>query len=215
MTQTICRMYASPETARAAAEELQEFRQLTGAIHVVHPTSSPDATIDETRDRIAKCNVLRKDAQVLARGVLDGNSLVVVHAPLFSAELVEECLDQHQPTPGALPTRPERERFLWDEAAPLSSAFRLPTISSDPAPFSSFWNLPVLKAANTATKAGMETIRFFSQRPDLFSGLFGLRMSSKSSTPFSNFFGLPLVSNRAAPFSAFFKLPTLIARKDQ
>lgn len=83
MTQTICRMYASPETARAAAEELQEFRQLTGAIHVVHPTSSPDATIDETRDRIAKCNVLRKDAQVLARGVLDGNSLVVVHAPVF------------------------------------------------------------------------------------------------------------------------------------
>lgn len=83
MTQTICRMYASPETARAAAEELQEFRQLTGAIHVVHPTSSPDATIDETRDRIAKCNVLRKDAQVLARGVLDGNSLVVVHAPCF------------------------------------------------------------------------------------------------------------------------------------
>lgn len=214
MTQTICRMYASPETARAAAAELEEFRQLTGAIQVVHP-SAAGGTIDEVRDRIMKCNILRKDAQVLARGVLDGNSLVVVHAPLFSAELVEESLDQHQPTPGVLPTRPEPVRVLWDEAAPLSSAFRLPTLSSNSTPFSSFWNLPVLKASDVAKKAGMETIRFFSNRPDLFSGLFGFRMQAKSSTPFSNFFGLPSISSKAAPFSAFFKLPTLIVPKDQ
>jgi hypothetical protein len=213
MTQTICRMYSSPETARAAAEELLEFRQLTDAIRVIEPPASEDVSLDAITKSIANCNVPRKEALVYAPRVQEGASLVVVQAPLFSAELVETCLDEHQPIPSGI-VRPDPVRFLWDEAAPFSSALRLPTQYANPTPFSTFWNLPVLRKYVAAEREGMETIRFFSSRPGLFSGLFGWRMLLDKATPFSDFFGLPMVSRAVAPFSAALKLPTLILKRD-
>jgi hypothetical protein len=209
MTHTICRIYSSPETARAAAEELLEFRQLAGAVHIVDAPDDPYGPIDDVVKNIMRHNVPREHAKVYAQGIQYGGALVATNAPLFSAELVAQCLDQYQPIPTGLKD-PEPDRFYWDEAAPFSSALRLPLKYDDPTPFSNFWNLPVLKEDTTAQSEGLETIRFFSRKPGLFSGLFGWQLLSKSgSHPFSNFFGLPIFARGAAPFSKILNLPVI------
>ena len=118
MTQNIYRMYGSAELARSAVAELLELRQLNGAVHVVE-APSPTSTPDEIAEAIMKRLTLRKDAKILADGVSRGGALVIVHAPMFAAGLVEEHLDQFQPIDSGLRT-PEPDRFYWDEAAPLS-----------------------------------------------------------------------------------------------
>ena len=210
MTQTICRMYSSPATAAEAAETLLRHRSLAEGVRVVSPPQNYVA-IDAIIQAIQNCGIIRTHAKIYAERVYDGCALLVCHAPLGTAYAVISCLDKYQPIDSGVPDA-TFEGFIWDEAAPFSSAFRMATKWDNATPFSTFWNLPVLAKVRNENSDLLKTIRFFSDRPAMLSGMFGVPVLTRASNVFSDFFGAPLSSNEPAPLSKLLKIPTRLNR---
>jgi hypothetical protein len=208
MTQTVCRMYASSQTSAAAAETLQRHRALADRVRVVNPPQQY-VSVDAIAQAIMNCDVHKSHAKIYAERVYEGSSLIVVHAPLGTASAVISYLDEFQPIDSGVPDA-TIERFVWDEAAPLSSALRLAVKLDDSTPFSNFWNLPVLTKERLDESELLKTIRFYSDRPDLLSGVFGVPTITNSPAMLSSLFGVPTHSGDGSPLSNLLKLPTRI-----
>ncbi len=150
MTQTITRMYATPQVAAAAADALRAagFDQHQ-AILITHAgghergSNRPETTLDSLTAEIMAARVLKAHARIYAVGVSRGGSLVVTHAMFGRGALATHIMDTFDPVDAGVAEPADRPR-PWDEATPLSSALRLGVLSDQPTPFSAFWNLPVL-----------------------------------------------------------------------
>ena len=70
MSHEISRMYASPDTARKAADELKE--EGFGDVFVVTPPASGDTPASAIAAQIAQGRVLLADARIYAKGVAAG-----------------------------------------------------------------------------------------------------------------------------------------------
>ncbi len=150
MTETISRMYATPQTATDAADALKAagFREQNVAVVTYaggHQRDSnlPDTGVDGITRTIMAGRVLKAHARIYAEGVARGGSLVTVHADFGRARLAIRILERFEPIESGVPDPhdPPRPR---DEATPLSCALNLTVLSDRPAPFSAFWNVPVL-----------------------------------------------------------------------
>lgn len=214
MTQTICRMYPSAEIAASAADAVKRTGFPESLIHVVAPAGAASLPTEEVVAAVTKCGISKSKAQVFAQGLARGEGLVIAHAPFTSAEAAIAEMAKYQPISSGIPEPEPNPPKPWDEAAPFSSAFQLPTHASDPAPFSRFWNLPLLIKSKAGDPEHLEMISFFSRKPGLFSGMWRWPLLSSSATPVSNFFGLSALSSNPTPFSSWFKLPVLTRKRD-
>ena len=190
MSQTINRLYATPEQAAKALAALKD--EDYSDLHIVSGASFTGASIDSIVAAIIKGNVLKSDARILAKGISAGGSLVTVHPPFGSAYKATQILKQFDPIDSGL-TEPEDNSIMaWDESSPMSCILQLPVLLDDATPFSKFWNVPPLGG---------------SAAP--LSSLFGIGLISRAAAPLSALIGLPLLSKDAAPLSSLLNLPTL------
>jgi hypothetical protein len=208
MSQTINRMYDSPERANLAAEALRTNRfDRFDEVHVVGRHSEDaagaadgEASVDAIVAALMKAYVLKAHAKVFAEGIRRGGTLVTVHAHFGTAAAAMGILDRHGPIDSGLPdaTYP---MMPWDEAAPCSSLLHAPVLLPDSATFSRFWNVPALlkKGATTFSALGIpETTR--SSVP--FTGTFGMQMISNKPTILSSMLGMPVLSKPPAARAA-------------
>jgi hypothetical protein len=188
MTQTIHRLYASHDTAVAAADALRASRTDTfDDIHVF----AGGRSADELVDAMTRAFVLRAHARTLANEVQRGATLVTVHAPFGSAIAAIHTLERFRPIGAGVPEFTDPADG-WDEAAPLSSALRLPVLSRSKGPYHGFGGLPLLTAGQGTTSEAL-----------------GLPPLSRSRGPYTGLAGLPLLSDRATPLSSMLGLPVL------
>jgi hypothetical protein len=196
MSQTINRMYASAQQANAAADALRNYRfRRYDEIHVVTRFAGADDANPRSEDDIVatlmKAYVLKYHARVFARKIAQGSAMVTVHAPFGTAADATNVLDGFDPIDSGVVE--SRDTLTpWDDAAPCSSAFMLPTLLPDSATFSKYWNVPPL------TKRAATT----------FSAL-GLPETTNSSGPYSATLPMPLLSGKGTFLSSMLGLPVL------
>lgn len=207
MTQTISRMYEYPEQAAQAKAALN--RAYYPHVYLVSAADMASAPFDDVVAAIAKGNVLIADARIYAGRIVDGGSLVTVHAQFGSAVDAMRILDRFEPIDSGIPETESHAR-MWDEAAPLSSLLQLPVLINEGAPYSTFWNLPPLTAPSFSLSRlfGLPLLKNFGSR----STSFGLPLL-KNFGPRSTSFGIPLLSDQPAPLSSLLGLPTLTKPK--
>ncbi|MCU0760867.1 MAG: hypothetical protein MUF07_16950 [Steroidobacteraceae bacterium] len=192
----IVRLYATSQAAKAAVANLKRWGFEDELINVVDASSSPPANApasaassDPVLSAILCGFVLKAHAEVYAREVRAGRTLVSLRAPFGVGGIAEELLDEAGPVPSAVKT--SEVLPTWDDAAPFSSALGLPTTVRATAPFSTFWVLPTL------TRRG-RTLGSALGFPEISSSRF--------------IFGSPSLSRSAAPLSSMLKLPLLSGR---
>ena len=192
MSHEITRMFASADTARAAAAELAE--EGFNDVHVVTPPSKEDAPVSAIAAQIAQGRVLLADAKIYAEGVARGGSLVTVHAPFGTGMLATSILEQHGPIASGMPEAPAPK--IWDEAAPFSSAMHMPLLSDDPTPMSRYMGIRPLSVSGRS-----------------FSSTIGMPLLSDNPMPLSSLLGMTRLSDKAAPLSSLLGLPLLTRSK--
>jgi hypothetical protein len=211
MTQTISRLYGNHGSAMAAVEELEASGFGKDAVHLV--TLAPGDAEDGVLAAIVAGGVPTAHAPVYADGVRRGDTLVSVQAPFGFANTATDILDKHGPTPTDLPDH-GYELPPRDPAAPLSSAWGWPVLSSDPTPLSSFLGWPTLSTrrslprpdaalavddpAPLSKKVGMQVL---SDEPAPLSRRFGWRLLSDTPWPLSTRMGWSLLSKSPTPLS--------------
>jgi hypothetical protein len=228
MTQTISRLYSSPDSATAAVAQLRSGGFADDAINVVAPVShqptyaepveTADAMPVETPDdgiaaSIIAGGVPAAHAPTYAEGVRRGETLVSVRAPFGFANKATAILTGFDPVETDLPDD-GYEMPPRDPAAPLSSAWGWPVLSNNPTPLSSFLRLPTLclrrsppkpdhamvdDPAPFSKRIGMEVL---SDKPAILSGRFGWRLLWDNPTPLSTRLGWRTLSPDQNPLSA-------------
>ena len=191
MAKLIARMFANAGDADAAVSELKSHGFVDGEMIIANPPNDGKNSLDGIVATMVGGYILRSLAAIYADGVAKGGHFVAVHAPFGGAKKATTILDSHNPIHSGV-AEPVFPRPVWDEAAPLSSAFQLPALSSNPTPLSSFFSMNVLGGAG-----------------DWLSSLFGARTVAKGAAPLSSSIGLPILSKNPAPLSRLFRLPTL------
>ncbi len=214
MTQTIDRMFSSAAVATDAVKKLTSLGFRIHDIHLVTPAAaeqgdSAEGKLEAVMAAIMKGMVPKAMARLYAKGVMEGGSLVTVHAPFGFAQLAIDTLDEFSPIPSGY-VEPSDPPPAWNEATPLSSALLMPVLSSDPTPFETFFGLPTLTSSATSFSKWLG-LPLLSGAAAPLSRLFGLPTRVAKAAPFSSLFGLPTLSSNPAPFSSMFKLPLLKA----
>jgi hypothetical protein len=136
MSDPIVRLYASLDHAKAAVARLTTWGYSEDAITVVTPASRPPANApassasqDPVLSTIMARYVLRAHAEVYAAKVHAGNTLVIVEPFFGSGMIAVSLLDESgQSIDTGVVVEPKDPLPMWDDAAPLSSALRLPTL---------------------------------------------------------------------------------------
>ena len=181
MIHAIVRLFESAARADEGIKRLKTWGFEDAVISKVGSAGSEEATAAA----IAAASVLKSHARVYAQGVARGGTLVVVRAPFGTSVIAGQLLDAAGTIDaGTVPGEPRGPS--WEDAAPLSSAFRWPVISKRGDNFLS----PVL-----LTKGGQTTCSSLGL-PELSSGeptTGGDSLISRNPTPLSSLLKLPLV----------------------
>jgi len=188
MAQIISRLFSSSTNAAAAVKDVQDYRFGDNEVFTIEGAAG--ASVEDLTAQIAQAGVAKADAAAYADKVKGGATLVVVHAPFGSARKATVLLDRHQPLPSPVAAAPVGPAYRYDKAAPLSSIYQWPTLSSNPAPLSSFWNLPLLTDYSASRAAGRSEL-------------------SDDAAPLSNWFKISTLSDNATPLSNWLKFPIL------
>jgi hypothetical protein len=213
MSGIIIRIYESVAQGAKAAQQLRD----EGFEHVFEfkgTSGKSAAAVAERKGLVAslmEVQVWKSHAESYAERLSKGGALVVVHAPFGSALLATEILDMHEPVAVGLNEGKVAPDFVWDDAAPLSSALMLPVLTTLKLPaetlsgvpsltkgsaFLSEWlGMPLLKqgAAHKNSSMGFSLL---SRSATPLSSLFGMRTLSQNSTPLSSLFGMKVLSRR-------------------
>lgn len=200
MIEPTVRMYASEETARAAAADLVAAGLPVSKVFVVTPGAggSDDGT-DSIAAAIMAGHVLRSHARVYADGIRAGRSLVIARAPFGFGQIAINLMESHGPVDSGL-VLPAEPAPTWDEAAPLSSALQFPPLlRKRPAPLSDLLGLPALLPA--ATDRSSRMLPALTAAGWSLSSVLGFGLLSRAAAPLSSLLGLRLLSGTAAPLS--------------
>lgn len=207
MTQTIVRLYATVTDADAAVEDLRAHGFTPEEVFVVQPPmtsgaspSDHQALTDEIVDRIAQGYILKGHAVEYAKKVAEGCVLVAAYAPFGSEFKATVLLDRHKPVESGVPAK-AGPHAKYDEATPLSSALRLPVLSSSPTPFGAVSGLPSVLRPDGAVLSAWLRYSMVFKSPALLSKLFGLPVLTAKGAPTSSVLGLPALTAKGAPTS--------------
>ena len=181
MLHPIVRMYSSGQAAAAAVAALKDWGFTDDMISVVGPGhyASDDAVVSA----LAAAYVVRSQARHYADSVRQGQTAVVVRAEFGKGEAAQYHLNSAGPV-----SREDafREPYIdaWDDAAPFSSALRLPT----KAEFRPFGGLPAItkRGSTLCSKLGI---------PELTS----------SSKPTTEAMGMPMLLKSGPALRSLFK----------
>jgi len=179
-------MYASAQQATDAAAQLKLHGFTDDQINVV-TAANASSDAGAIAVQIMKGYVLKARAQVYAEGVRRGAALVSVLAPFGTGGQATQILDDFGPTDSGVAEVVDSAR-LWDDAAPISSALRIPALVKGDPTFSGFWSMPVLskKGRTLCSLLGLPEVS------DSGKTTFGSLLTS-SATTFSSKLGLPLL----------------------
>jgi hypothetical protein len=179
----IVRLFDSAARAQEGIQRLKTWGFDDEVVSVVAPTGGSEEAITKA---IAGAHVLTSHARVYAKGVARGGTLVVVRAPFGMSVIAGQLLDSAGTIDaGQVPGEPRGA--TWDDAAPLSSAFRLPLLSRR----GSYYMSPVLATSGSTTCSA-----------------FGIPELQESGKPTTGDEGL--ISRNPTPLSSLLKLPTLL-----
>lgn len=191
MSNEITRMFASHADAKSAAADLAEAG--FDDVHIVAPPAG-DVPLSAIAAQIAQGRVLLADARIYAKGVAAGGTLLTVHAPFGSGMEATSIMEAYNTIPSGMPeAAPGR---MWDEATPLSSAFALDVLLSDPTPASRVIGVAPLASSDCS-----------------FSGSIGMPLLSSNPAPLSSLVGMSTLSRNATPLSSLIGFPTLTRSK--
>lgn len=177
MIYPIVRLFGTAQQAADASKKLATEGFTDDLITVVGPQSA--ASTDGLAAAIAAAFVLKSEASAYAPAVAKGQYLVIVRAPFSAGGKAEKILDKFAPLPAPVAQVADRA-LLWDEAAPISSALRIPVLSTGL--FSTFWTLPVL----TSWEARLPF-------PELTKSTSNTKLS-RNPTPLSSLLHIPLLT---------------------
>jgi hypothetical protein len=198
-------MYETEQQARSAVQKLKDDGFPEDQLFLVTPQSG--GTAEAIAAAIMAGFVLRSHAKIYAEGIQRGRSLVVVRASFGHSQDAIDILESFGPVDSGL-RLPREPAVAWDEAAPISSAFRIPVLlRNSPAPVSRMFGMPPLSRGRTTWLAAM-----FGELGNphfAFSSLFGLGLLSRNAAPLSSLFGMKTVSASAGPWQTSFGLPLL------
>ena len=198
MSQTINRLYDSPERAQKAAHELKTNRFIQfDEVHVVSPADGvvaggTGATLDGVVNALMKAYVLKAHAKVFAPAILRGGAMVTVHAAFGAATTAIEILDKYRPIASGVPDFSD-PLVPWDDATPVSNVLGLPVLLNHDDSFSKFWSVPALSKHGRTTCSVM-----------------GLPEISKANGAYVGMMGMPLISHKATFLSSMLGLPVLM-----
>ena len=233
----IVRIFATPQQARDAARALAENGFSDDAIYLLTSAEegAPDAADARSAalvagyalggyPRVFTAEHVKESAKALA----EGRSLVGVRTGFGQGQAAMDILDGFDPVDTHL-VMPESEsaKLDWDDAAPLSSALGIPTISRNaPAPLSEFLGLPPLSkglsflsrwfpplSRPTFSLSSMFGMPLLSKNPAPLSSVTGMKTLSGEKGYGTHSFGLPLLSRNPAPLSSMIGMKTLTRRR--
>lgn len=194
MPQIISQMYAAPDQAKMAFDELKaKGYQNVFLFDTPRAVDGQGTGLSraETIEAIAKAYVIKSHAAVYADKLATAGGLVIVHAPFGTAKLATALLKSHDPIDSGVPD-PEFPSYAWDPATPFSSAFQLPVLSKTARPFEAVCGVPSLLHKVTY----LSVFPLLTSRRTPFSSAFGLPTLTSSSTPFSSLLGMaPLMKS--------------------
>ncbi len=224
MTIPIVRMYETEQKARDAVGKLREEGFIPDTIHLITPVSKGEAdTIEPVSIAIRAGFLPEPHAAVYAEGIQQGRSLVSIFAPFGHGQLATQILDGCSPVDTGL-EGPQGRSIAWEEGAPLSSAFMLPTLwRNKPAPFSTVFGLEMLSSGRSFQSprykelANSDFALFgrsrLSPNPTPLSSLFHLKtISVKGGPSWTKSFGYSLLSQNPAPLSSKLGMHLLAAK---
>jgi hypothetical protein len=192
MAETISRLYGKASDADAAAAKLRAHNFAEGEVIVVHPPAS-GGSVASLAATIAQGGVLKALAAIYAKGVAAGGSIVTVHAPFSAGYRATKILDAHNPIDSGAPSTPST-LMKWDDAAPLSSALQISTISRDAAPASNIFGMPLLTngRASLSEAIGWPEV---TNNPGWLSSKLGLQLLIDNPAWLSSNLGIPTLKS--------------------
>lgn len=208
----ILRLFNAPEDAKAAAEELTQFRHGRAAIRMF-AQGADEASVEA----LTKLGLPGDQAQRFVQGVEGGGAVLSVDPPFGVGRQVMDILDKPRPGDTAVeqavetrePTYDDEVSFgSHDNAAPFSAAMGWRTLSKDPAPFSRWLGLPTLLNKGT-TKASTFGVPLLSDEAAPLSAKLGLPVLSSDPAPLSSSLGWRVLLDDPAPLSRLLGLRVL------
>jgi hypothetical protein len=176
-------MFHSPDDASRAVSELMEAGFDDAFIHVIAHKASAAELVAQ--------GILPLHAKAYAEDLANGGTLLLVAAPLGSAGIATGILESISPGNSGEPMV-HYQGWTWDDSTPISSALRMPTLTKDPTPLSSFFGWPLLSHVGPKER------------------WFGLPLLWKDGFAMPLWFGMPLILKQGKTLSAVFGWPTLI-----
>ncbi len=211
MRDPIVRMYEAEQQARDAVQKLKDEGFPEDQIFLVTPQSGSSA--EAIAAAIMAGFVLRSHAKIYAEGIQRGRSLVVVRAAFGHSQDAIDILSSFGPVDTGL-RLPKEPSIAWDEAAPISSALRIPVlIRNSPAPVSRTFGMPPLSRGRTGWLAAI--FGELTSPNYAFSSVFGMPLLSRNPAPLSTLFGLKTVTSSSGPWKTSFGLPLLTGRRSR
>ena len=217
MAQLIARIYAEADKAAAAAAEARTLGYGDSEVFLVGP--SEGAAKSDVAASLAQTGLAKDAAEGCADEVLKGHSVVVVHAPFGGGARATNALEKHGPI-GGPPTKfatatPKsaasktglaegRTLFtgeLKDDAAPLSSYFKWPTLLDSPTPLSDWLKIPTLTAFTSNVQLSDEAAPL--------SKRMGWPVLIDDPAPLSNKMNWPVLTDDPTPLSSKMNWPVL------
>ncbi len=207
MTDPILRLYETEQQARDAAARLRDRGLPKEMIFLVTPESEGDPASADTVSRAVAAGFVRQGwVANCADGVRRGHTLLAIRAPFGRGVLASFIMGGLDPIDSALEHREPLSG--WDEAAPLSSGFRMPVLwRGQAAPLSRLLGQSTLSRGRTFQNRYTELTS-----PDAtFSSRLGLRLLNRNQAPRASLsgttawtasLGLPLLSPNPAPLSS-------------
>jgi hypothetical protein len=193
MAQLIARIYAGADKAAAAAKEAKGLGYGDSEVFVCSPSAG--AAKADLAAGLAQAGMGKEEADACADEVVKGRSVVIVHAAFGGGAKATAALDKFDPiaAPQAKPVAaPQKAKSaakrgplftgdvkhdgVWtgetklDDATPLSSYFKWPTLINSATPFSDWFKAPTLsesksnvqlidEAAPLSKKMGWQVLR--------------------------------------------------------
>lgn len=198
MTQTICKLFGTPSQATEAADRLRAtgYRQVFVFLGAPSGSDETEPAADPGAVKaMMDAYIYKPHAEIYARHLAKGASLVMVHAYWGTAQKAIRLLKSFDPLPDAIPKPPIPSRLIYNPRTPFSSTFELPLLTEKVRyPAETIFGTPSLTRRPRLVTSRLFPILSGGASP--FSGLFNLPLLTQSKTPFSSLFRLPLLKRR-------------------
>ena len=206
MSSLLIRIYDSVTQSAKAAQQLMD----EGFEHVRHikAGTGKNANRQNLVAELMSAQIWKSHAETYADRLSKGAGLVLVHAPFGAAVNAAAIMDAYQPVDQGLATSQTKPDFVWDDAAPLSSALQIPVLISVKLPAETLSGVSSL-TKGTAFLSDFLGMRILSKGVHHNTTSMGMPLLSKSATPLSSMFGMRTLSNNPTPLSSLFGMKVL------